>query len=450
MAVMLLLLPHVHFGQAPNLGAASSFAVFTGAGAFDNFLNTVITGDIGTDVGAFSGFPPGVVVGQTHIADAISAQAKTAVGLAYAQLAGTTCGAVIGVGLGNGQTLTPGVYCAGGASTLTGNLNLDAQGNPNAIFIIQINGAFASTIASSVTLLGGASACNVYWQINGAVALEQSTAFVGTALINGAISLAANATVQGRLLSRAGAVSLTNNLITIGALPVASVIMANSATTFCAGGSVILSGNVGGVWSNGDVMQTTTVTTSGDYYVTNTNSCGAILSNHIIVTVKQPPVANAGANQVICPGSTTTLTANAPVEGTGMWSVFSGPSTSAAQFSDVNSPVSFFTPAGGIGAYVLTWTVSNPPCPAASSNVTITVANVAPPSIICPLLGTVEFNAPLNQCCAVVNFGPATATDLCAGVLPIVTQIGGLPSGSCFTGTSQVTFQATSGLQMST
>ncbi|MDQ3142183.1 MAG: ice-binding family protein, partial [Bacteroidota bacterium] len=63
----LVLAPYIIFAQLPpNLGAAGSFAVFTSAGAFANAGNTVITGDIGTNVGAFSGFPPGIVIGNIH------------------------------------------------------------------------------------------------------------------------------------------------------------------------------------------------------------------------------------------------------------------------------------------------------------------------------------------------------------------------------------------------
>ena len=70
------------FGQAPPLGSASSFAVFTAAGAFSNDGATVVTGDIGTNVGAFTGFPPGVVNGSIHVADPVSAQAAADVELA--------------------------------------------------------------------------------------------------------------------------------------------------------------------------------------------------------------------------------------------------------------------------------------------------------------------------------------------------------------------------------
>ncbi|MBK8706725.1 MAG: DUF3494 domain-containing protein [Saprospiraceae bacterium] len=51
------------------------------------------------------------------------------------------------------------------AATLNGNLTLDAEGNPDAIFIFQINGAFCATSTfASVTLINAASLCNVHWQ----------------------------------------------------------------------------------------------------------------------------------------------------------------------------------------------------------------------------------------------------------------------------------------------
>jgi Ice-binding-like len=121
--------------------------------------------------------------------------------------------------LGNGQILpnpvapSPHIYCLGGASTLNGELILDGQGDPNALFIFQINGAFASSVNSKVTLRNGATACNVYWQINGEVSLGTGTDFKGTILANGAIHLLGNATLQGRALSTAGEISTAANVV---------------------------------------------------------------------------------------------------------------------------------------------------------------------------------------------------------------------------------------------
>jgi hypothetical protein len=110
--VMLLLLPNVNYGQdAPNLGTTSTYALFSAVGAFNNVgATTTVTGDVGTNVGAFNAFPPGILVGQRHVADPGSAQAAVDVDVAYSYLAAVTCGTVIGTTMGSGQVLTPDVY----------------------------------------------------------------------------------------------------------------------------------------------------------------------------------------------------------------------------------------------------------------------------------------------------------------------------------------------------
>ncbi|MCY7351044.1 MAG: DUF3494 domain-containing protein [Cytophagaceae bacterium] len=213
-AVTLFAFPTVSFGQAPNLGTAADFAVFTAVGAFANVGATNITGgDIGTNAGAFTGFPPGTVIGQIHVADPASAQAAIDVNTAYTSLSGVTCGPVLGTTLGNNQVLTPNVYCLGAASTLNGNLTLDGQADPNAVFIFKINGALSTTTSSTITLINGACWSNVYFQINGEVSLGTNSIFRGNILANGAISLLQGAALQGRALSRAGAISLHTNRI---------------------------------------------------------------------------------------------------------------------------------------------------------------------------------------------------------------------------------------------
>ncbi|MEO6584006.1 MAG: ice-binding family protein, partial [Ferruginibacter sp.] len=191
----------VSFSQKPDLGTASTFALFTAAGAFANDGTSFITGDIGTNVGEFTGFPPGIVIGQIHVADPASAQAATDVLVAYSYLSGITCGQVIGTTLGNNQVLGPDVYCLGAASTLNGDLVLDGQGDPNALFIFKIDGALATSTFANVVLINSASLCNVYWQVNGAFALGEGSVFRGTLLINGAIALNNLSTLFGRALS---------------------------------------------------------------------------------------------------------------------------------------------------------------------------------------------------------------------------------------------------------
>lgn len=212
-SLALLFFPNKNFAQAPDLGTASAFTLFTAVGAFDNLGATNVTGDIGTDAGAFNGFPPGTLSGQIHVADATSAQAAIDVDAAYTELTAIPCGSVLGVALGVGQILTPNIYCLGGASTLNGDLTLDAQGDPNALFIFQINGALSTSISANIILINSASVSNVYWQINGAFDLGDNSVFRGTIVANGAITLLEASSLFGRGLSRAGAISLHNNFV---------------------------------------------------------------------------------------------------------------------------------------------------------------------------------------------------------------------------------------------
>lgn len=95
---------------------------------------------------------------------------------------------------------------------------------------------------------------------------------------------------------------------------------------------------------------------------------------NITVTFNQnPTTSNAGTTQTFCISNvSTTLAANTPTIGTGTWSISSGPNTSTSQIDNVNNPAANFSPTVA-GTYVLTWTITNSPCTASASNVTINV-----------------------------------------------------------------------------
>lgn len=371
---VLFLMPRAHFGQtAPNLGATSSFSLFTAAGAIDNVGTTTITGDVGTHVGALTGFSSVTITGgMTHVADATTATAAADVNTAYTYLNGLAGGVATGVGLGNGQTLTAGIYKTTALTTLNGDLILDAQNNPNAVFILQIGGEFSTGAASNVVVINSGSLCNVYWQVNGAVTLGNNSTFRGTIIADGAISLSANASLIGRGLTRAGAINLNTNRVAVGLQPTASTITAGSAITFCTGGTVLLSGNVGGIWSTGATTATITVSTSGDYFVTNTNSC-SINSNHIIVTVNPLPTAIAGAAMSICSGSNAALGAPTIAGHTYAWTPTTGLSASTSA-NPTASPTITTT-------YTLTETITATGCQK-SNTVIVTVNPSATTSIV--------------------------------------------------------------------
>jgi hypothetical protein len=204
------------FAQIP-LGAAQSFTVLGGS-AVTNTGPSVITGDVGVSPGSSVGaFPPGVVVGGSiHAADAVAAQAQTALTGAYNTAAGTPCNTdLTGQNLG-GLTLTPGVYCFSSSAALTGTLTLNMQGNPNAFFLFKIGSTLTTASGSSVVLSNaGGSTCapNVFWQVGSSATLGTGSSFQGNVLALTSITLTTGANASGRFLARNGAVTLDTNVI---------------------------------------------------------------------------------------------------------------------------------------------------------------------------------------------------------------------------------------------
>lgn len=211
--VALLTLSGASFGQAPNLGSASGFALFTANGAFSNVGASVVTGDVGTNVGAYTAFPPGTLVGQPYLPGSTQAQqAATDVAAAYNSLASAACTTTILPELG-GQTLTPGVSCqnTATATSLNGILTLNGAGT----YIIRLNSALTTATSSSIVLTNGATFDNVFFQVNGAVDVGIGSVFKGTILANGAIRLLEGSSLEGRGLSIGGAISVSNSIVTI-------------------------------------------------------------------------------------------------------------------------------------------------------------------------------------------------------------------------------------------
>src|SRR5580692_4031127 len=206
-AVTLLSFPQASFAQTPNLGTAANFALFSSAGAVSNTGVSQITGNIGTNVGAISGF--GNVNGVNHTADASTAQAVIDLQAAWYYLVTLTPTSTIGPVLGSGQTLFAGVDTIAAAGSIVGGLTFDAQGNPNAVFIIKTGGALTTAAGATVTLINGAVACNVFWVAQGAISMAASTTMRGTLIANnGAIDMGAGGILEGRELSTTGAVSV--------------------------------------------------------------------------------------------------------------------------------------------------------------------------------------------------------------------------------------------------
>lgn len=236
-----------------NLGTAGAFAVLAGSG-ITNTGETTITGDIGTSpTPAETGVDPCptatncvVLTGSNHPADATALQAKQDLTTAYDSAAGQPSnGAVSQLG---GQIFTSGVYSSASSLGLTGEVTLDAQGVGGAVFIFQAGSTLITASGSSVRLINGASACNVFFQVGSAATLGTGSTFRGTILAHDDISLGDSVTVDGRLLggeqsSGAGAVTLIHDTITVPTCASAGTTGGTSGST---GGTAGTSGGTAG------------------------------------------------------------------------------------------------------------------------------------------------------------------------------------------------------------
>lgn len=200
--------------EAPvGLGTSASYSVLGGS-TVTNTGPTTLSGDLGVSPGtAITGFPPGVASGATHAGDAAAAQAQADVVTAYNDAAGRAPTASVAGDL-VGRTLVGGVYTSSGPLALSGTLTLDAQGDPNTVFIFQVGSTLTTASASMVSLVNGAQACNIYWQVGSSATLGTGSSFKGTILALTSITVTTGTTVQGRALARNGAVTLDTDTFT--------------------------------------------------------------------------------------------------------------------------------------------------------------------------------------------------------------------------------------------
>jgi hypothetical protein len=124
-----------------------------------------------------------------------------------------------------GQTLPPGVYTrttasgAGGPSLqITGNLTLDPVGDPNAVWIFQIESTLITGGAGVVTVLGPGKPGNVFWEIGSAATLGVNTTMAGNLMAMSAVTFNGNNVLNGRVLVRTmGAATINNTIINVPA-----------------------------------------------------------------------------------------------------------------------------------------------------------------------------------------------------------------------------------------
>ncbi len=233
-----------------GLGTADGFAVLAGQHITD-VPSSVITGNVGLSPAAgsfYSGLTSAEVTGTIYAVDstgpggsvnnaALLTTAKNDLTTAYLNAAGktpvTTTFSAGDNQLG-GQTLTPGVYVFGHATTANitaaSPLTLDGQGDAGAVFVFQASSDLVTASGSTVRLINGAEACNVFWQVTSSVTFGTGSTFVGNVLALTSITDNGSSTINGRLLARNADVILNKTTVTKATCSAAAIAAAAAAT----------------------------------------------------------------------------------------------------------------------------------------------------------------------------------------------------------------------------
>jgi hypothetical protein len=200
---------------APALGLAGTFGVL-GASAVTVAGPTTINGDLGSYPTPAITINGAVTVnGVNQRADAAAAAAHADLLTGFAQAAAAPVTTYLGPAADlSGDTLAGGVYNGSSSLAVTGTLTLDADGNPNEVWIFQAGSTLLMTAASQIVLTGGAQASNVYWEVGSSATIGADTTFEGDILAYASITLGAGATVDGLVAAETGAITMANNIIT--------------------------------------------------------------------------------------------------------------------------------------------------------------------------------------------------------------------------------------------
>jgi hypothetical protein len=238
--LVFVLYPVLSNAEAPVIrkGATTTYGVLA-ATTITNTGATTISGTAGGDVGlspgtSYTGSETVVRSGVDHINDAEASVAQTDLITAYNDL-GVPTPTVLGASDLAGQVVTTGTYStADGTFSNSGTLRLDAQGDPDAVFIFQAASTVITSTDSTMLLVNGAQSCNVYWQVGSSATIGVNSTFVGHVYALTSITANSGATIEGQLLAREAAVTLNGNTITNDACAAAVATTVATTTTVAA------------------------------------------------------------------------------------------------------------------------------------------------------------------------------------------------------------------------
>lgn len=263
------------FGQNLSTSGTYTHTLQTPAGC-DSVINLTLT---------VNQLPTATISGNTTFCEGGSTTLTATGGVSYTWSNGATTSANTVTNAGTyGVTVTDINGCTSTASTTV---------TVNTLPTITISGntAFCEGNSTMLTAQGG----NSYNWSNGA-----QTAYI-------TVTSSGNYTVTG-----VGANGCSNTAsVTVTASPLPTITIGGN-TSFCQGGNTTLtaSGADSYSWNNGTTTPSITVDAFGVYSVTGTTALGCTGTASVTVTVSPNPNITVSGDTELCPGESTTLTAN--------------------------------------------------------------------------------------------------------------------------------------------
>ncbi|MBK9147075.1 MAG: hypothetical protein IPM12_04535 [Flavobacteriales bacterium] len=311
---------------------SNGYASFAWAGSSETVDGYHLYSIHGT-TGVITRITNSLVAGTSHVSATVPFVAGQAYMVRAVKLTVEPCGSYYNLSLGAkataggvvadcngvlGGSALPGTACNdGNACTINDSWNANCQcvgASTSAVATITANGATTFCSGGSVQLSANAGTGVTYqWRRNG-TNISSATSASYTATLGGSYTVV--------VTSGTCSTASSPMVVTVNAMPAATV-TAGGPTTFCSGGSVLLSANTGtgltyqwrlnGAWINGATSSTYSATATGQYSVRVYNGSCTTASASVYVTVTNAPSATitAGGSTSFCTGGSVVLSANA-------------------------------------------------------------------------------------------------------------------------------------------
>jgi hypothetical protein len=198
-------------GDDAFLDTAADFSVIAGS-TVTNTGPSILDKSLAVSPGtATPGFPPGIILGERHSADAVAIQAQLDLTTAANAIMAVPSYDVGSADL-DGLTFQAGAYSS--ATSLMNNGTITLNGDADDVFIFTAVSTLTTGSGSTIAFTGGAQECNVFWRVGSSATLGTGSHFAGTIIAQASVSATTLATISGRLFAQTAAVTLQSNVFT--------------------------------------------------------------------------------------------------------------------------------------------------------------------------------------------------------------------------------------------